>query len=374
MQQIDLEYVVIGAGVIGLAIARQLAISGREVMLLEKTSGIGNGISSRNSEVIHAGIYYPQYSLKAQFCVRGKALLYDYCRDNQVPHQRLGKLIVAGSQEEIIKLKTIEQHARQNGVNDISLLTGAELNKMEPELSSVAALFSPSTGIVDSHTYMLQLQADFESAGGQCVFNTEIAAFKVTDAGIILKSTQDEWVIKARFCINASGLDAVGFCKALSGFPAACLPKAYFAKGSYFSHQGKVPFKHLIYPVPVNGGLGVHLTLDMQGNAKFGPDVEWLVDHEPLDYRVDPAKRAAFYASVKRYWPKLEESRLCPDYAGIRPKLSGPHESAADFMIQDECHHGIKGLINLMGIESPGLTASLAIAEVVAEKLTGQRS
>lgn len=369
MEHINLEYVVIGAGVIGLAIARQLALSGKEVIVLEKNARIGEGISSRNSEVIHAGIYYPQNSLKALLCVQGKAMLYDYCRQNHIPYRQPGKLIVANSQQERVKLSSIREHANANGVRDIELLSARELSVLEPALSAVAALYSPSTGIVDSHALMLQLQADLESAGGMSVFNTDVEAVDCNEQGIQLRSRADGTLISAKVCINAAGLDAVSFCRSLADFPKNRLPRAWFAKGSYFSYQGEVPFRHLIYPVPVNGGLGVHLTLDLQGQAKFGPDVEWLQQGQALDFQVQEAKRREFASSVKRYWPRLDESRLCPDYAGIRPKISGPYEAPADFMIQDERQHGVKGLINLFGIESPGLTSCLAIAERVTHLL-----
>ncbi len=369
MQKVDLEYVVIGAGVIGLAIARLLALNGKDVYLLEKNAQIGEGISSRNSEVIHAGIYYPQDSLKARLCVRGKHLLYEYCQRHAIGCDKKGKLIVAGDQLEQQRLMSIQEHAVRNGVDDIRFLAQSEINELEPALSSVAALFSPSTGIVDSHGFMLQLQADYERAGGQCVFNTEIEPLVSGDNGIVLVSRKDDMQIRAKVCINACGLGAVAFAKALIVGSLSSSLNAFYAKGSYFSYQSKVPFKHLIYPVPVHGGLGVHLTLDLQGRAKFGPDVEWLKASEPFDYRVPEHKRDVFYRAVKRYWPLVEESKLLPDYAGIRPKLSGPDEAAADFMIQGESEHGIPGLINVLGIESPGLTASLAIAEYVADHL-----
>lgn len=365
-EQFDVECLVVGAGVVGLAVARAFAMQGREVVLVEQTEGIGNGISSRNSEVIHAGIYYPKSSLKAKLCIEGKKRLYQYCSENHIPHQKLGKMIVANTIEEMLTLESIHKHAQDNGVLDLSYLCQKALSEVEPELSSIAALYSPSTGIIDSHAYMLQLQADFESAGGQCIFNTKLKAIKAGTQGIYLESEQDATRILAKKCINATGLSAVSFCQNLQGFPKAILPTAYFAKGSYFSYQGKVPFKHLIYPVPVNGGLGVHLTLDMNFSAKFGPDVDWLIEGERFDYRVDPLKKTAFLNAVKRYWPSINEAKLCTDYAGIRPKIAGPSEAAADFMIQDESTHGIPGYINLFGIESPGLTASLAIASMVS--------
>lgn len=369
MEQFELECVVVGAGVVGLAVARELALSGKEVLLIEKESSIGTGISSRNSEVIHAGIYYPKGSLKAQLCVRGKELLYQYSKAEKIAHQQIGKLIVAQNSEELNRLNAIQQHARENGVLDLEFLDQRELLNIEPELSSVAALYSPSTGIIDSHAYMLQLQADFERAGGQCIFNTEIQALKFDANGILLVSKNDGTSILAKTCINSTGLSSVAFSQNIEGINKTVIPKAYFAKGSYFSYQGKVPFKHLIYPVPVNGGLGVHLTLDMNRSAKFGPDVEWLDKQATLDYQVCESKRESFAQAVRTYWPAVDESRLCADYSGVRPKISGPSEPAADFCIQDESSHGVTGLINLLGIESPGLTSSLAIAELLAQKL-----
>tara|TARA_R110002072_G_scaffold1130_10_gene9483 strand:+ start:54044 stop:55171 length:1128 start_codon:yes stop_codon:yes gene_type:complete len=366
MEQFDVECLVVGAGVVGLAVARALAKQGKEVVLVEQTESIGNGISSRNSEVIHAGIYYPKGSLKAKLCVEGKALLYQYCSEHLIPHQKLGKMIVAQNDADLLKLQSIEKHAQDNGVLDLSFLSKQALSAIEPELSSIAALFSPSTGIIDSHAYMLQLQADFENAGGLCIFNTKLKAIKADVLGIHLESDADNTKILAKQCINAAGLSAVSFCQSLQGFPAVVLPKAYFAKGSYFSYQGKVPFKHLIYPVPVNGGLGVHLTLDMNCSAKFGPDVDWLPDGMPFDYHVDDAKKLDFLKAIKTYWPEVNETKLCADYSGIRPKIAGPTETTADFCIQDKGVHGISGYINLLGIESPGLTASLSIANMVS--------
>ena len=369
VDQFEVECLVVGAGVVGLAVARALAKQGKDVILIEQTEGIGNGISSRNSEVIHAGIYYPKGSLKARLCVEGKERLYQYCADNHIPHQKLGKMIVAQNEAELLKLEAIQKHAQDNGVKDLTYLSKQKLSDIEPELSSVAALYSPSTGIIDSHAYMLQLQADFENAGGQCIFNTKLKAFKFDTKGVHLESEHDNTKILAKQCINATGLSAVSFCQGLHGFPVAALPKAYFAKGSYFSYQGRVPFQHLIYPVPVNGGLGVHLTLDMNNSAKFGPDVDWLLEDEIFNYQVDPAKKEAFLNAVKSYWPDINEAKLCADYAGIRPKISGPSDVAADFCIQNQEMHGVPGYINLLGIESPGLTASLAIADMVADYL-----
>lgn len=374
MTQFNVECVVVGAGVVGLAVARALADQGKEVVLVEQERSIGCGISSRNSEVIHAGIYYPKDSLKAALCVEGKALLYQYCSDKHIPYQRLGKLIVAQNEVELSTLEAIKHHAQDNGVLDLSLLSKHAVNKLEPELNAVAALYSPSTGIVDSHAYMQQLQADFEGMGGQCIFNTRLKAIKFDNLGIHLMSDEvdtgsESTVLMAKECVNATGLDAVSFCQNVPGFPVEVLPKAFFAKGSYFSYQGRVPFEHLIYPVPVRGGLGVHLTLDLNNAAKFGPDVEWLSERDGFDYHVDATKSQRFLDAIKQYWPGVDEAKLHADYSGIRPKISGPLDGAADFCIQDESIHGITGYINLFGIESPGLTASLAIAKRVVAYL-----
>ena len=309
-------------------------------------------------------------------CVAGKALLYQYCLEKHIPHQQLGKMLVAQNEVEVLNLETIRQHAQDNGVLDLQFLAQKELHSIEPALSSIAALHSPSTGIIDSHAYMLQLQADFENAGGQCIFNTKLKAIKTDSLGIHLMSESDTTKILAKQCINATGLNAVSFSQNLQGFPLAMLPKAYFAKGSYFSYQGNVPFKHLVYPVPVHGGLGVHLTLDMNHSAKFGPDVEWLSGlkclsgNESFDYQVDESKKIDFIDAIKKYWPTIDEEKLYADYAGIRPKIAAPSDLAADFCIQGEDEHGIRGYINLFGIESPGLTSSLAIAKLVVAKLS----
>lgn len=365
MEQFEVEYVVVGAGVVGLSVARALAQLGKDVLLVDQAETIGTGISSRNSEVIHAGIYYPEGSLKARLCLQGKQMLYRYCTENQIPHKRLGKLIVAQNDADLSRLAGIQQHAQRNGVDDICFFDQNQLKAHEPELNAKAALYSPSTGIIDSHAFMQQLQADFEYAGGQCVFNTQLRIVSNKNQGICLESLQDGTRILAKQCINATGLGAVSFCQDVMARAQAYLPKAYFAKGCYFSYQGRVPFQRLIYPIPENGGLGVHLTLDMNRVAKFGPDVDWLPENKELNYDVEIAKRDAFAQAIRRYWPALEETKLCPDYAGIRPKISGPAEPAADFSIRGEREHGVKGLINLLGIESPGLTSALAIAEYV---------
>ena len=365
------DAVVIGAGVVGLAVARELALSGREVMVLEAQDAIGTGTSSRNSEVIHAGIYYPQGSLKAQLCVQGKAMLYQYCQERGVDYQSCGKLIVATSDAQRAKLDAIAQHAAANGVNDLVLLTRDEACALEPALECVAALHSPSTGIVDSHGLMLSLQGDLENAGGMVVFNSPLASADCNavangERGILL-TTQDGTQLLAKTVVNAAGMWAPDLARSFVGLGAAYIPTAYYAKGNYFTLSGKAPFKHLIYPVPEAAGLGVHLTLDLGGQAKFGPDVQWVDNAD--DLVVDSARGDAFYAEVRRYWPALQDGTLAAGYAGIRPKISGPGEESADFVIQGPQVHGVAGLVNLFGIESPGLTSSMAIAAAVVHCL-----
>ena len=363
----DIDCVVIGAGVVGLAIARALAQSGREVLVAEATEAIGTGTSSRNSEVIHAGIYYPAGSLKARLCVRGKHLLYAYCAERGIPHKRLGKLIVATSTEQAAQLEGIAQRARANGVDDLQFISGEDAMRLEPALRCTAALVSPSTGIVDSHALMLALQGDLENAGGLVACHSGVRELAVTSRGIQVESL-DGTRLLARTVVNAAGLHACDLARKIRGFNPRLVPKPWYAKGSYFTLAGRSPFTHLIYPAPEPdahlAGLGVHLTLDLGGQAKFGPDVEWTAS--PDDLQVNPSRADAFYAEVRRYWPALPEGALQPGYAGIRPKISGPHEAAADFVIQGPSEHGVPGLVNLFGIESPGLTSCLAIAQRVA--------
>lgn len=356
--------VVIGAGVVGLAVARALALQGREVMVLEQSEAIGTGTSSRNSEVIHAGIYYPQGSLKAQLCVEGKQMLYAYCTARGVPFQRCGKLIVATSAEQVPQLEVIQAKAAANGVTDLQLLSREQAKAMEPALECVAALHSPSTGIVDSHALMLALQGDLENAGGMVVLHAALDKAVLQPDGSWMLHTQDGTALQTDLLVNAAGWWAPAVAQRMQGLAAEHVPAAYYAKGNYFSFSGRAPFSHLIYPVPEAAGLGVHLTLDMGGQAKFGPDVEWVKD--PMALEVDPRRGDGFYAEVRRYWPALPDGALVAGYAGIRPKISGPHEAAADFCIQGPQVHGAPGLINLFGIESPGLTSCLAIAEQVA--------
>lgn len=359
----QIECVVIGAGVVGLAVARALALQGREVMVLEAAPDIGTGTSSRNSEVIHAGIYYTAASLKARLCVRGKALLYDYCAERGIGHQRCGKLIVATAQEQVAQLQGMVDRAHANGVHDLQMLTGAQARAMEPELNCEAAVFSPSTGIVDSHGLMLALQGDVENAGGMVVLNSGLAFAEIVSNAIHLIA-DDGTRLEAKFVVNAAGLRAPALARRFEGLDPSHVPHAHFAKGNYFTLSSRAPFSHLIYPVPQAAGLGVHLTLDLGGQAKFGPDVQWV--NSPDDLEVDPARGNAFYHEVRKYWPGLKDDVLIPGYAGIRPKIHAPDEAAADFLIQGPADHGVAGLVNLFGIESPGLTSSLAIGELVA--------
>lgn len=360
----DIDCIVLGAGVVGLAAARELALAGREVLVAEAAEGIGTGTSARNSEVIHAGIYYPPGSLKARLCVEGKQRLYEYCGERGIPHKRLGKLIVAANPEQTAKLDRIAEQARRNGVDDLYRISGAEAVELEPALTCDAALVSPSTGIVDSHGLMLALQGDMENAGGQCVFHTPFVEGRVLENGEFLLSFggEDAMTLTTRCIINSTGLSAPAVARRLSGQPEALIPRAYYCKGSYFTLSGRSPFSRLIYPMPDNAGLGVHLTVDLGGQAKFGPDTEW-VDGE--NYDIDPRRGESFYEAVRSYWPALPDGTLQPGYTGIRPKIVGPGEPAADFVIAGPGTHGVPGLVNLFGIESPGLTASLAIGHEV---------
>jgi L-2-hydroxyglutarate oxidase LhgO len=365
----EVEAVVVGAGVIGLAAARALAQAGHEVIILERADGIGSETSSRNSEVIHGGLYYPAGSLKATSCVAGRERLYDYCREHGVPHAQLGKLIVATSDDEIPGVDKIAATARANGVANLEWLSPAEARRLEPELRCVAALLSPSTGIIDSHALMLAYQGQAEAAGAVVAFRAPVLSGRVRSGGFELAVGGAEPVtIGCRLLVNTAGLYAPALARAIDGVPTESIPPAYFCRGVYFTLSGRTPFRHLIYPVPMPGGLGVHITLDLAGQARFGPDVEWI---ESVDYRVDPRRGDAFYAAVRRYWPELRDGALMPGYAGIRPKISGPDEPAADFLVQGPAEHGIPGLVNLYGIESPGLTASLPLADEVLKKLTG---
>jgi L-2-hydroxyglutarate oxidase LhgO len=359
------ECVVVGAGVVGLAIARRLAQAGLEVVVLEAAEGIGTVTSSRNSEVIHAGIYYPAHSLMARMCVAGKHALYDYCRDHGIPHRKCGKLIVATTPSETEKLQSIKAHAEANGVLDMQTLGGDAARKMEPALKCDAALLSPSTGIIDSHAFMLALRGDAEAAGAACAFHAPLLRGKAGADGIELDvGGAAPMTLQCRLLINSAGLGAPAVARSIDGMPIELIPPAYLAKGNYFSCSARAPFSHLIYPVPEPGGLGVHLTLDLAGQARFGPDVEWV---DTVDYAVDPARAERFYPAIRRYWPMLPDGALMPSYSGIRPKIVPPAVAKQDFMIQGPRDHGVAGLINLFGIESPGLTSSLAIADHVGE-------
>ena len=364
MDQVDC--VVIGAGVVGLAVARALALQGREVMVLEAADAIGTGTSSRNSEVIHAGIYYPPGSLKARFCVEGKNLLYAYCVERGVQYSRCGKLIVATSDAQVSQLRGVIAQAAANGVHDLVLLTRQQARALEPQLECVAAVHSPSTGIIDSHALMLALQGDLENAGGLVVLNSPLDHAQTTREAIILVA-KDGTELKADHVVNAAGLQAQALAQRFDGLPAQSVPPAWFAKGNYFTLAGRSPFKRLVYPVPEAAGLGVHLTIDLGGQAKFGPDVQWV--DSPDDLVVDPARGDAFYAEVRKYWPDLPSGALSAGYAGIRPKLHAPGEPARDFLVQGSGEHGVQGLVNLFGIESPGLTSSLVLGRYVCDLL-----
>jgi L-2-hydroxyglutarate oxidase LhgO len=356
-----LDCVIIGAGVIGLAIARALALAGREVIVLEAAETIGTGTSSRNSEVIHAGIYYEKDSIKARLCVSGKQALYAYCAERGISHRRCGKLIVATDAAQLVGLAAIERKAIANGVLDLRNLSAEEARALEPELQCVGALLSPSTGIVDSHALMMSLQGDAEAAGASFVYHAQLQGGQVNYDGIELLVQGERW--RATTVINCAGNNAPEVARTLLGLETRFIPRAYYAKGNYFSCVARAPFSHLIYPAPEMAGLGVHLTLDLAGRARFGPDVEWV---DVPNYTVDPRRADRFYAEIRKYWPTLPELSLQADYAGIRPKLSGDGGATQDFRIDDVRVHGVPGLINLFGIESPGLTASLALADYVA--------
>jgi L-2-hydroxyglutarate oxidase LhgO len=359
------ECVVIGAGVVGLAIARKLAMAGREVIVLEAAEGVGTVTSSRNSEVIHAGIYYKAGSLMARFCVAGKRALYRYCAEHGVPHRNCGKLIVATTPQETERLQSIRAHAEANGVDDLELLSGQAARALEPALACDAALLSPSTGIIDSHAFMLALRGDAEDAGAAFAFHTPLLRARANGDRIELDTGgATPMSLECSLLVNSAGLCAPEVARSIEGMPATLVPTPYLAKGNYFSCSAKAPFSRLIYPVPEPGGLGVHLTLDMAGQARFGPDVEW-VDH--IDYAVDPARAERFYPAIRKYWPTLPDRALMPSYSGMRPKIVPPAIATQDFVIQGPRSHGLVGLINLFGIESPGLTSSLAIADHVAE-------
>jgi L-2-hydroxyglutarate oxidase LhgO len=365
------DAVVIGAGVVGLAAARALAQAGRETVVLEAQTAIGQGVSSRNSEVIHAGLYYPPGSLKARLCVRGKELLYPFCEARGVGHRRCGKLTVAQNDAELAALRSLQERAAANKV-PVQWLGAAQARQLEPALSCVAALLSPSTGIVDSHGFMSAVQGDLESAGGMIAFASQAVAAALGSSGdhhVVV--TADGTELATRVIVNSASLHACALARKFAGLPSRFVPREYFAKGNYFALTGRSPFGHLIYPAPADAWLGVHLTLDLGGQAKFGPDIEWLdiARPEDIDYAVDPRRAEAFHAEVRRYWPGLPDGALQPSYSGVRPKIHGPHEEAPDFRIDGPQLHGVPGLVNLFGIESPGLTSALAIGEYVAALL-----
>lgn len=364
----DVECVVLGAGVVGLAIARELAMAGCDVLVAEQADGIGTGTSSRNSEVIHAGLYYPPGSLKAQSCVQGKALLYAYCDERGVAYKKTGKLIVAHDESELAQLDVIQQRALDSGVTDLYRISAAEAAALEPELRCHSALVSPSTGIIDSHGLMLALQGDAENHGAQCVFHTPFQQGRhLQDGGFELEFGGDAPVrLTTDIVINATGLYAPVVARQIRDTPHDRIPTPRYCKGSYFTLMGRSPFRHLVYPVPNEAGLGVHLTLDMGGQTKFGPDTEWINE---IDYRLDENRAQGFYNTIRRYWPALPDDALVPGYTGIRPKIAARGEPAADFMVLGPAQHGVAGLVHLLGIESPGLTACLALAQHVGAML-----
>jgi L-2-hydroxyglutarate oxidase LhgO len=364
-----LDAVVIGAGVVGLAMARALALAGREVVILEAEDAIGTHTSSRNSEVIHAGIYYPKGSLKAASCVEGKQLLYEYCVAHAVAHRRSGKLIVAADVSQLPELEKIQQRAHANGVTDVVWMARAQALALEPELSCAAALYSPSTGIVDSHALMLAYLGDAEAHGAMLALKSPLERVEVKADGFVLH-VGGSAPIQCSVLVNSAGLRAPTVARNMAGYRAELAPAEYYAKGNYYSLARRSPFSRLVYPVPEPGGLGVHLTLDLAGQARFGPDVEWV---ERIggkdDYAVDPRRAERFYAAIRRYWPALPDGALTPGYSGIRPKTAAPSEPAPDFQIQGPRQHAVPGLVHLFGIESPGLTASLALAKAVLAEL-----
>ena len=361
------DCIVVGAGVVGLAIARQMAINGLETLILESEKTFGTGTSSRNSEVIHAGIYYPTNSLKARLCTAGRRQLYDYCQPHPIPHRRSGKLIVATNAEEEIALHKLQKQAQQNGVEDVTLIGKTLAQTWEPALSCTEALHSPSTGIIDSHAFMLSLLGDFETAGGLLALQSPVDAIHIENNRFsVTVNSSPPITLHTRYLINCAGLHAQDLARRCEGLPADTIPPIYYCKGNYYTLAGRSPFSRLIYPAPEAAGLGVHLTLDMGGQAKFGPDTQWI---ENIDYKVDPNRADRFYAAIRRYWKGLPDGALQPGYAGIRPKLKPEGAPNADFMIQDPTQHGIPGLVNCYGIESPGLSASLAIAQYIPPTL-----
>ncbi|MDR7037955.1 L-2-hydroxyglutarate oxidase LhgO [Methylobacterium sp. BE186] len=367
MPRARLSILVVGAGILGLATARALGRRGHEIVLAEAGDAIGTGISSRNSEVIHAGLYYPPGSLRARHCVEGRRRLYAFCESHFVPHARPGKLVVATTEAEEPAIVAIFDRACANGVEGLRLLSGAEARALEPNLACTRALLSPETGIVDSHALMLALLGDVEAAGGVLALRTPVEQLlRRGDAWSAVFGGEAPGEMPFDAVVNAASFGAPTLAARTDGYPTPRVPRLVLAKGSYFSYAGKAAFRRLVYPAPVEGGLGIHLTLDLAGRMRFGPDVEWV---DRLDYTVEPARAETFYGAIRRYWPALPQGSLMPDYAGIRPKLTGPGEPAADFRIDGPREHGLPGLVHLFGIESPGLTSSLSLAEEVADRL-----
>ncbi len=365
------ETVVIGAGVVGLAVARSLALTGREVLVLEREDLFGSITSARNSEVIHAGIYYAKDSLKARMCVAGRRMLYDFCIANGITAWNCGKLIVACTPEEVAQFQGIARRAWDNGVEDLREISAANARAMEPALRCDGALLSPSTGVVDSHNFMMALLGEAEAHDAMLVLNTVVDSIDAAEDGFVIRTGGDEpMALLAREVVNAAGLDAAALAKTVAALPEDARPDAYFAKGNYFALTGKAPFSRLIYPAPVAGGLGVHITLDLQGRGRFGPDVEWI---DQVDYSVDPARSDSFYGAIRRYWPDLPDDSLRPDYCGIRPKLSRGGKHADDFRIDGAEIHRLPGYVGLYGIESPGLTSSMAIADYVRDLMASDQ-
>jgi L-2-hydroxyglutarate oxidase LhgO len=366
-----IDCAVIGAGVVGLAVARRLALSGREVVILETEEAFGTHTSSRNSEVIHAGIYYPTGTLKARLCVTGRKALYRYCAEHGVNHRRIGKLVVATGPDQLQALSQYKKQAELNGVADLEMLTEGELAELEPEVRGVAGFLSPSTGIIDSHGLMLAYLGDAEAHGASLALASPVISGAVRDDAIVLNiGGKESMTIQCATVINAAGLHAQAVARNISGIPEQTIPPTYYAIGHYFTLSGRAPFKRLIYPVARQDWLGVHVTVDLGGQVKFGPDFSWI---DKIDYRFDENRTAAFYEAIRRYYPGLKDGALQPGYTGIRPKIAGPGAPAPDFLIQGPRDHGIPGLVNLYGIESPGLTSSLAIADYVAKLIDLER-
>jgi len=365
---LTVQILVVGAGVIGLSVARAAAIAGHDVIIAEAADGIGTGISSRNSEVIHAGLYYPTGSLRALHCVRGRRMLYDYCASHGIHHRKCGKLLVATNEREVTKVETIRAQGDANGVENLEMIGGNAARALEPEVWCIAALMSPESGIVDGHGFMLALRGDLEDRGGMIAFETPIERLEYVSGQwrVHFGSAAEPGHLDVDAVVNSGGLGAQTLARRIEGYPADQVPRLVLAKGNYFAYAGRPVFGRLIYPTPVDGGLGVHVTVDLAGRMRFGPDVEWI---EREQYAVDPSRADSFYARIRTYWPGLPDGSLVPDYSGIRPKLTGPGEPAADFMIAGPAQHGLPGLVNLFGIESPGLTCSLSLAEAVVTVL-----